>query len=138
MSFGPPPITLTGCGESFTDTKVVLTDNLDCGGPLVGDQQPQPCAVTLDGPGAEINCQGNTLSQVATPPGYINGPYRSGICLNDGATAINCNVEQFGNGIRVRNGSTVANSNLSPNSNWRGIVAFFTLKMVLSPLKIRK
>jgi hypothetical protein len=134
MSFGPPPATLTGCGETFTNQKVVLSDNLNCGS-LVGDQQ-QDCAVSLSGPKAEINCNDFTLSQVATPPGYINGPYDSGICLINGATAINCTVERFGNGIRVRNGSTVANSNLSPN--WRGIVAFFSLKILLSPLKIRE
>jgi hypothetical protein len=55
MSFGPPPVTLTGCGESFTDTKVVLTDNLDCG-PRPPGQFIDSCAVTLDGPEAEIDC----------------------------------------------------------------------------------
>ena len=119
MSVGPePPIR---CGESFTDTKVVLTDNLNCGPLVEGDPD---CAVTLNGPEAEINCDDFTLSQEATPPFYFGGPYRSGICLNNGATAINCNVEQFNGGIRVTDGGEVVNSNLSPN--WKGINALFT------------
>jgi hypothetical protein len=72
MSFGPPPITVTECGEIFTDTKVVLTDNLNCGS-LVDPQEF--CAVTLDGPKAKINCNGNTLSQEASPNFYADGPF---------------------------------------------------------------
>ena len=67
MSIGPePPITLTGCGESFTDQKVVLSEDLNCGSrPRIGFRL---CAVTLDGPQAELDCKGKdkTLSQVAT------------------------------------------------------------------------
>src|SRR5210317_1500773 len=64
MSFGPePPITVKACGESFTNQKVVLTEDLNCGGPFVGG-----CAVTLDGPFAEVNCNDFKLSQVANPP----------------------------------------------------------------------
>ena len=66
MSIGPePPITLTGCGESFTDQKVVLSDNLDCG-PRDDDVGRQLCAVILDGPQAELDCKDKTLSQVAS------------------------------------------------------------------------
>jgi hypothetical protein len=118
------PITVTGCGDSFTFTNqtVVLTDNLDCGQRI---EDRQPCAVTLNGPEAEIDCQGNTLSQVATPQEfYTDGPFVRGICLNDGATATNCNAEQFVSGIRVRNGGEVVNSNLI--SNQFGIFAVFT------------
>ena len=123
MSVGPePPITVTGCGEIFTNQKVVLTDNLDCG-QLVGD--PQLCAVTLDGPEAEIDCNGNTLSQVATPQEfYTDGPFGRGICLNDGATAINCTVERFDDGIRVTDGGEVRSSFLTSNNI--GIFAAFT------------
>ena len=131
MSFGPPPVTLTGCGESFTDTKVVLTDNLNCGSLVGGNPQDQEdCAVTLDGPEAEIDCQGNTLSQEATSPFYTNGPFVRGICLNNGATAINCNVQKFFDGIRVTDGAEVRNSFLT--SNFNGIVAFFTKDYTLT------
>ena len=127
MSFGPPPITLTACGESFTNQKVVLTEDLDCG-PCIGDQED--CAVTLDGPEAEIDCNGNTLSQEATGPSYNDGPYKVGICLNNGAKARNCIVQQFFNGIRVTDGAEVVESNL--RSNTSGIVARFTKDSTLT------
>src|SRR5210317_825273 len=98
MSIGPePPITLTACGESFTDQKVVLTEDLNCG----GGERIDNCAVTLDGPDAEIDCNDFTLSQVASSPLYDDGPYKYGICLNNGAKARNCIVRQFNEGIYV-------------------------------------
>ena len=127
MSVGPePPISVTGCGEIFTDQKVVLTDNLDCGGPRDDDVESQPCAVTLNGSEAEIDCNDFTLSQVATPQAkyeYEDGPYRSGICLFEGAKASNCYVQKFRNGIYVENGGEVVESNLS--SNQIGMYAAF-------------
>ena len=123
MSVGPPPISLTGCGESFTDQKVVLSDNLDCGS-LVGDQQL--CAVTLDGPDAEINCDGYMLSQEANSDAlYDDGPFFDGICLSNGAKARNCNVQQFVSGIDVTDGGEVVKSNLSFFNNI-GIRALFS------------
>ena len=131
MSVGPePPITVTGCGEIFTNQKVVLTDNLDCGARPPGVRQ-QPCAVTLDGPKAEIDCDDFTLSQEATPrANYRDGPFFRGICLNDGATATNCNVEKFEDGIRVSDGGEVRSSFLT--SNTVGIFAFFTKDSTLT------
>eukprot|EP00986_Skeletonema_menzelii_P009377 scaffold4266_cov139-Skeletonema_menzelii.AAC.1 len=126
MSVGPePPITVTGCGEIFTNQKVVLTDNLNCG-PLVGGdpQDQEDCAVTLNGPEAEIDCDDFKLSQVATPPFYNGGPYQSGICLINGAKATNCNVKKFVDGIYVTDGGEVRSSFLT--SNWFGIYAVFT------------
>jgi hypothetical protein len=117
------------CGESFTDQKVVLSNNLDCGS-RDENVERQPCAVTLDGPEAEINCNGNTLSQEATTPFYADGPYENGICLKNGATAINCNVQKFFDGIRVTEGGEVRSSFLT--SNLRGIVAFFTKDSTLT------
>jgi hypothetical protein len=84
----------------------------------------------LDGPGAEIDCQGNTLSQVATPPFYTDGPFRYGICLNNGATATNCNVEQFIDGIYVTDGREVRSSFLT--SNFSGIYAKFSRDSTLT------
>ena len=112
--------TLTECGESFTAQKVVLTSDLNCGS-RIGAQEL--CAVTLDGPKAEINCNDFTLSQVASSP-YKNGQFQTGICLKNGATATNCNAQQFKIGIDVENGGQVVKSNLS--SNYDGINAFFT------------
>jgi hypothetical protein len=64
-----------------------------------------------------------TLSQEATPPGYTNGPYDSGICLNNRAKARNCNVQQFNGGLNVRNGGEVVNSDI--RNNYNGIFAVF-------------
>jgi hypothetical protein len=128
LSSAPTPVVQL-CGESFTDKVVVLSNNLDCGPRPPGVLQ-ELCAVTLDGPGAEIDCQGNTLSQVATSPFYNGGPFFNGICLNNGATATNCNVEQFSGGIRVTEGGEVRSSFLT--SNRLGIVAFFTKDSTLT------
>ena len=128
MSVGPePPITITlkGCGESFTDQKVVLSKDLDCGGPRDEGVDQQQCAVKLDGPLAELDCKDNTLSQVAdSQEDYFDGPFFNGICLENGAKTKNCNVQQFVAGINVRNGAEVVNSVL--RSNFRGIDAEFT------------
>jgi hypothetical protein len=123
LSSAPTSPVVQLCGESFTNQKVILSNNLDCGA-LVGGDPRQLCAVTLDGPGAEINCQGNTLSQEANPPFYNDGPYESGICLNNGATATNCNVKKFIDGIFVTDGGEVRSSFLTSNN--MGIVALFT------------
>ena len=96
MSVGPePPITLKECGESFTNEKVVLSEDLNCGQRGEGVELGENCAVTLVGPLAELNCEGNTLSQVANPPNYFDGPFYYGICLLNGAKARNCNVQRF-------------------------------------------
>ena len=135
MSVGPePPITLKGCGESFTNQKVVLSNNLDCGS-LVGDQQL--CALTLDGPLAELDCNDKTLSQITSPPYYDEGPFLYGICLKNGAKARNCNVEQFGVGLDVRNDNNNSNSegevvNCVLNSNNFGIQALFNSNSTLT------
>ena len=123
MSVGPePPITLTGCGESFTNEEVVLSEDLNCGS-LVGDRQD--CAVTLVGPLAELNCKDKTLSQEATSAAdYNDGPFSNGICLSNGAKASKCNVQRFNTGISVTNGGEVVNSNLGSNNV--GIFAEFT------------
>ena len=122
-----PAYTLTACGESFINTKVVLADNLDCGPSPSDEEFPSDpwCAVMLSGPQAELNCNDYKLSQVATPQNdYEDGPYESGICLIKGAVARNCNVQQFHDGVRVIDGGEVRSSFLT--SNYNGIFADFT------------
>jgi hypothetical protein len=128
----PQPTTtvVQRCGQSFTNKKVVLTNDLDCGGPKPVEASQKECAVTLNGPGAEINCNGNTISQEATPPGYINGPFVRGICLNNGATTTNCNVQQFRVGIFVTDGGEVRSSFLTSNNY--GIYAKFNRDSTLT------
>ena len=120
---GKATTVVQGCGESFTNQKVVLADNLDCG-PRPSDQPLDLCAVRLTGPKAEINCDDYTLFQVATPQvGYTDGPFYNGICLFDGAVARNCNVQQFNRGLYVENGGEVRSSSLT--FNYYGIDAYF-------------
>ena len=115
------------CGGSFTNQKVVLSNDLDCGS-FVDPQQD--CAVTLDGPQAEIDCNDFKLSQEANPTSYGDGPFLYGICLNNGAKARNCNVQKFYNGIYVVDGGEVVNSDLS--SNQVGIQAAFEVDSTLT------
>ena len=120
MSVGPPPIR---CGESFTNEKVALTNNLNCG-PRGEGVLRRACAVELVGPEAEIDCDDYTLSQIATSPrSYLDGPFTAGICLKNGAKAINCNVQRFYAGIDAQNAGEVVNSNLS--FNYVGMYAYF-------------
>jgi hypothetical protein len=122
-SLAPTITTVTACGETFTNTKVVLADNLDCGA-RPPDQPQDLCAVTLSGSEAEIDCNDFTLSQVATPSNYLDGPYENGICLINGAVARNCNVEKFNAGLYVVNGGVVRSSFLT--SNYNGMYAQFS------------
>ena len=129
MSFGPePPITLTACGESFTNQKVVLTKDLDCGS--LDEIFSQLCAVTLDGPFAELDCNDFKLSQVTSEPDYTDGPYTNGICLYNGAKGRNCIVQKFFAGIYVTDGGEVSNSDLSPNND--GMYAYFNVDSTLT------
>jgi hypothetical protein len=86
----------------------------------------------LDGPEAEINCNDFKLSQVASVAVFYNdGPYENGICLNNGATAINCNVEQFYGGIKVTDGDGEVRSSFL-TSNTVGINAAFSRDSTLT------
>ncbi len=129
MSVGPPPTTpapkpapttvVQACGETFTDQKVVLANNLDCVGPPRAPGT-RTCALTLDGSKAEINCNDYKISQIASQPEdypYLDGPFFRGICLYNRAKARNCKVEQFYDGIYAQNGAEVRSSVLSPNAN---------------------
>ena len=84
----------------------------------------------MDGPEAEIDCNGKRLSQEANPTSYFDGPYNSGICLINGAKATNCIVQKFADGIDVTDGGEVVNSNLS--SNQIGISAGFNRDSTLT------
>ncbi len=77
------------------------------------------CAITLDGPEAELDCNEFLLSQDESEP-YVNG-----ICLLNGAKVTKCLVQLFNRGIRVFNGGEVSNSILTFNYDY-GIEAEFT------------
>ncbi len=145
ISFCAPAQAVT-CGQTFTDEKVVLSDDLFCTDD-VGDAtnpilRPLNAAITVNGPDAIIDCKGHTIRQMTrlsapaceTSPGNDLNPsrdrrnmklgcdiyYQAGIILANGATAINCKVEQFYDGFLVVDGGEVKKSEASRNH--RGVV----------------
>ena len=145
ISFCAPAQAVT-CGQTFTDEKVVLSDDLLCTDD-VDDATNQilrtlNAAITVNGPDAIIDCKGHTIRQMTTlsapacetSPGNDLDPsrdrrnmklncdlyYQAGIFLVNGATAINCKVEQFYDGFLIVDGGEVKKSEASRNH--RGVV----------------
>ena len=136
MTPAPSPAPIDLCGESFTD-RLTLSRDLFCQDD--GGDEPQECAITLDGPEAELDCNGYKVYQAAPTANsavncdaFVNIEYDvdsikvkqecgltyiAGICLKNGAKAINCNVEQFFEGILVTDGGDgeVASSDVTSN-----------------------
>ncbi len=148
ISFCEPEQVMT-CGETFTNEKVVLSSDLFCTDDVTDATNPQlrmlNAAIKLEGPDAILDCKGHTVRQVADDfgssavfcdrkPGSDLSPtpkrktmknqcnlyYQVGILLVDGATAINCKVEQFYDGFFVQDGGEVKKSEAS--RNYRGVV----------------
>ncbi len=132
------------CGITFTNEEVVLSHGLFCTENDYSDDEELMelnAAITLSGPEASIDCQGRTIRQISQGLGLgsscqtglgIGDPfepsnyrkemkkncynfYQAGILLIDGATAINCNVENFYDGFLVLNGGEVRKSKTSGN-----------------------
>ena len=138
---------IISCGATFTNDNLVLSEDLFCTDryyDATDDELMQlNAAITLSGPKASIDCKGNTIRQVAS--GYFGSQclkyldptsdpfepsllrsemkpfcslyYQAGILLTDGATAVNCNVENFTDGFLVINGGEVQTSAASNNQN---------------------
>jgi len=149
-SFCEPEPVVT-CGETFTN-EVILSDNLICTD-VIDATTPIPklktlnAAITVEGANAVIDCKGHTISQItsksaaacATNPGVDLDPsasrrqmkndcdlyYQAGIILLDGATAINCKVEQFYEGFLVVNGGEVKGKKSEAYGNKRGVYSRF-------------
>mmetsp|Transcript_28703 Transcript_28703/g.53916 ORF Transcript_28703/g.53916 Transcript_28703/m.53916 type:complete len:477 (+) Transcript_28703:223-1653(+) len=112
--YTPPDNTVT-CGDVFTGF-VKLTSNLVCDrGARTADGDPYDGrsvqAITLDGPGSLLDCDGNTIMMpVAT---FQGGEEESaGIVLKNGAKAINCNVVGFATGVLMENGNNVLKNSM--------------------------
>jgi hypothetical protein len=129
------------CGDVFTNEKVVLSDDLFCTDEVSdatnSELRTLNAAIKLSGPDASIDCKGHTVRQVTTEsaaacdtfPGQSLDPsflrkqmkqncqlyYQVGIWLEDGATAINCNAEQFYDGFMVLTGGKVKRSEAASN-----------------------
>ena len=119
----PPAIT---CGQTFTDEKVVLSDDLFCTDVVPSSPSgTSSAAIKVVGPDAVIDCKGHSIIQRSSKnPAFCEGSiggttpnkntktncdlfYIFGIWLVDGATAINCKVENFYHGIQMENGGEV-------------------------------
>ena len=147
-SFCEPVAQVTACGETFTES-VVLSSDLFCTGDVDGatkeELKTMNAAIKLEGPDAIIDCKGHTVRQVAvdfgrsavycnSKPGFDLNPrrqrklmkencelyFQAGIWLANGATAINCKVEQFYDGFFVQDGGEVKESEVS--RSYRGIL----------------
>ena len=125
----PPAIT---CGQTFTDQKVVLSDDLFCTDDSAGATDSFNAAIKISGRNAVLDCKGHTISQRSTKnAAFCDGSflkanreatkkscdlfYQNGIVLVDGATAINCKVEHFQTGIYVGKGGEIKKSEVSGN-----------------------
>eukprot|EP00984_Skeletonema_dohrnii_P024901 scaffold14036_cov95-Skeletonema_dohrnii-CCMP3373.AAC.5 len=90
----PPPAVcdsnIIQCGHTSTaGEKLFLLNDLVCSD---NPQSGVECAITLSGEGAELNCNDFTVRPATTR----SGRWKYGICLYDGAKAMNCHVQRFG------------------------------------------
>ena len=135
---------IISCGATFSNEEVVLSDDLLCTDRYYDASEDElmalNAAITLSGPNASIDCKGHSIRQVTA--GYFGSQclrwldrtdpfepsllrsemkswcdlyYQAGILLTDGATAVNCNVENFIDGFLVINGGEVQMSEASEN-----------------------
>eukprot|EP00985_Skeletonema_marinoi_P006328 scaffold2735_cov107-Skeletonema_marinoi.AAC.3 len=111
------------CGQNVTE-KVVLTDDLLCtdrvDGPHCSSAYTSKSAAAVNckkGPGpSDVDPSDKCTTMKETCDLY----YQVGIWLVDGASAINCKVEQFYDGFIVQNSGEVKKSEASGNR--RGVV----------------
>jgi len=78
------------CGHTSTaGEKLFLLNDLVCSD---NPQSGVECAIALSGEGAELNCNDFMVRPATTR----SGRWKYGICLYDGAKAMNCHVQRFG------------------------------------------
>jgi len=120
----PPPVvcgSTVQCGQTFTG-EVKLTEDLYCPQTTRGS-----CAITLEGEDAVLDCNQY----------MIDGDIRvgNGICLRNSASAINCYVQKFEDGIYVENGGEVNDCEVMFNDRYGILIrneASSTTKMKIS------
>jgi|SaaInl74LU_5_DNA_1037368.scaffolds.fasta_scaffold10804_1 hypothetical protein len=128
------------CGQTVTGS-AVLNDDLFCTDVVDGASNDElktlNAAIKVEGADAVIDCKGHTVRQLTSKsaasceespgPNFNDSNkrkemkeacdlfYQGGIWLVGGATAINCNVENFYDGFLVQNGGEVKKSEASRN-----------------------
>ncbi len=135
------------CGGTFTNEKLELSHDLLCTDSIYDATDAQKkahnAAITLVGSNTSIDCKGHTIHHILPndqftikncPIGAVLPPlepsddrkdlkerckffYQVGILLVDGATAVNCNVENFYDGYHIVNGGEVKKSEAFGNQN---------------------
>jgi hypothetical protein len=96
------------CGDTFTG-EVTLSSDLKC--------VPFENGITMSGPNAVLDCAGFSISRALSPLEFFN----FGILLEDGATAMNCEVSGFGDGVRMGDGDNVLKDSLTFGNNSDGV-----------------
>ncbi len=131
----PDPTPGVECGDVYTNTTVILGENLICEGNITEADDSRNFALKLSGKHAVLNCQGHTVSQVTESsaaaldcPNFPGNStlrekmkkecgllYQFGIYLEDGASMKDCNVQKFYVGGRMDNGGKIEGSEFSLN-----------------------
>jgi hypothetical protein len=132
----PDPTPDVECGKVYTNTTVILGQNLICEGNITEADESRNFAIRLSGKNAVLKCQGHTVSQVTeSSTAALDCPiipanaterlrmkqecgflYVFGVYLEDGASMEECNVQKFYVGGRIDNGGTIEGSEFSLNA----------------------
>ena len=137
----PPPTQEVSCGDVYESGEVItLGGDVLCEGNITEAVGIPNAGITVRGEGTVIDCNGFSIrqktdssaaaldckvwpvrdaTQILLMKETCDLYYMWGIIVENGATAKNCNVQQFWGGASIKDGGTVLNSDFS--LNFRGI-----------------
>ncbi|KAL7453464.1 hypothetical protein ACHAWC_006080 [Mediolabrus comicus] len=138
----PPPTQEVSCGSTFDSGEVItLAGDVFCEENITQAVGVRDAAITVRGEGTVVDCNGFSVRQKTDSsaaavdcdvfPSEDNATqillmketcdlyFVWGIKVENGATAKNCNVQQFWGGVEILNGGSVENSQAS--LNFRGL-----------------
>ena len=138
----PEPTPDVECGKVYTNTTVILGQNLICQGNITEADGKLSAGLRLIGEHAKLDCQGYTIMQVTESSAAAldcNKPFfndeerlemkqecglffQYGVFLEAGASMINCNVQKFYQGAGMFRGGKIVDSEF--NLNRRGVQIF--------------
>lgn len=106
------------CGQTFEEELTLFQDLKCTDAPL--EVEDVECAIKLSGKNAKLDCSKYRINQDTTT---LTTLWNYGICLSDGASAKNCNVQLFGvegegAGLYIENGGEVEDFEVMSNSNF--------------------
>lgn len=138
----PPPTQEVSCGDVYESGEVItLGGDVLCEENITEAVGVRDAAITVSGEGTVIDCNGFSIrqktdssaaavdcsvfptdgnaAQILLMKETCDLYYVWGIKVENGATAKNCNVQQFWGGAEIKDGGTVLNSDFS--LNFRGL-----------------